>query len=120
MKTILVVEDDEIIAKAMNIRLRKMGYNVVVASDAVYAMDRAIKYSPDVAVLDINLPGGSGFVVAERMMSTAETAEIPVVFVTASKREDFRLEASNLGINEFLEKPFQPSELIEAIERVTH
>ena len=120
MKKVLVVEDDGIIAKAMNIRLRNMGYDVAVANDAVYAMDRAVKYQPDVAILDINLPGGSGLMVAERMMNTAETAAIPIIFVTASKRAEFRHKALELGIGEFLEKPLQSSELIDAIERVCH
>jgi DNA-binding response OmpR family regulator len=119
MKTILLVEDDARIVKAMHLRLTAQGYNVVTAADAVYAMDRAVKFVPDVAILDINLPGGSGLMVAERMRATPDTAHIPVVFVTASQRESFRQRAGELGAA-FVQKPFSSTDLLEAIESRLH
>lgn len=117
MKTILLVEDDSRIQMAMGIRLKSMGYDVVSAVDAVYAMDQAVKSRPDVVLLDINLPGGDGFLVAERLRKRAETADTPIIFITASKREEFRVRAAMIGASGFLEKPFDAAQLSDAIER---
>jgi two-component system KDP operon response regulator KdpE len=67
MKKVLIVEDDKRIIAALNIRLRARGYDVCAAYDATLAMTQAIANLPDVALLDISLPGGDGFVVAERL-----------------------------------------------------
>lgn len=117
MKTILLVEDDSRIQMAMGIRLKSMGYEVVSAVDAVYAMDQAVKSRPDVVLLDINLPGGDGFLVAERLRKRLETADIPIIFITASKREEFRVRAAMIGASGFLEKPFDAVQLSDAIQR---
>ena len=117
MKTILLVEDDSRIQTAMGIRLKSMGYSVVSAVDAVYAMDQAVKARPDVVLLDINLPGGDGFLVAERLRKRNETVDTPIIFITASKREEFRVRAAMIGASGFLEKPFSATQLSEAIEK---
>ena len=86
MKTVLIVEDDKGISLAMGIRLKAMGYQVESASDAVTAISQARKIDPDVILLDIGLPGGDGFVVAERLQQLNQTAVTPIVFITASRR----------------------------------
>lgn len=120
MKTIPLVEDDVAIAKAMTLRLSAQGYKVVSASDAVYAMDRAVKHVPDVAILDINLPGGSGLTVAERIRSTPDTAHILVIFVTASQGQHFHDCANELGAAAFSQKPFSSTDLIDAVDAIYH
>ncbi len=67
MKKILLIEDDQRVAHAIGIALKAMGYEVATASDAVLATQQARKANADVIILDINLPGGDGFVVAERL-----------------------------------------------------
>ena len=62
---ILVVEDDKKIALALAVRLRAAGYDVIAAPDAVLAMSMALKHRPDLLVLDLLIPGGNGFQVAE-------------------------------------------------------
>ena len=116
MKTVLIVEDHQRIALALGIRLKSMGYTVVSASDAVTAVGQARKASPDVVVLDIGLPGGDGFVVAERLAQLTETATTPLIFITASKQSGLRERAFELGATSFLEKPFKATELADAIE----
>ncbi len=116
MKTVLLVEDDKKITLALGVRLKAMGYSVVSAADAVTAVAQARKHSPDVVLLDINLPGGDGFVVAERLQRLIQTASTPIIFLTASKQPGLRERAEKIGASAFLEKPFGATELADAIE----
>ena len=117
MKTILLVEDDAKITLALGIRLRHTGYEVVTAPDAVHAMAQALKHAPDVVVLDINLPGGDGFLVAERLRTQSVTATTPLIFITASKLPGLVERAKQLGAVAFIEKPFSAAQLTEALNR---
>lgn len=116
MKTVLMVEDDPKIALAFGVRLKSMGYTVHTASDAISAVMQVRKAKPDVAVLDISLPGGDGFLVAERMNRMIDTAATPIIFITASQRPDLRERAMRAGAVAFLQKPFQATTLADAIE----
>ena len=116
MKTVVLVEDDANIALAFGVRLKAMGYTVYTARDAASAVSQVRKHQPDVVVLDISLPGGDGFLVADRLRRMDGSASTPVIFITASKRPDLRERAMQLGAVGFLEKPFEATSLADAIE----
>jgi CheY-like chemotaxis protein len=116
MSTILVVEDDSKISLAMSMRLKSVGYNVVTAQDVPSALMVARKEEPDLALLDISIPGGDGFVVAERLRDKILVKHVPIVFITASKQDGLREKAKKLGAAAFLEKPFKASQLLQAID----
>ena len=120
MKTVLLVEDDKKITLALGMRLKAMGYQVISAADAVSAVAQARKCEPDVVLLDINLPGGDGFVVAERLQSLLQTSATPLVFITASKESGLKERALKLGAAAFLEKPFDATQLADAIEMAVY
>ena len=113
MKKILVAEDDQAIAKALSLRLKSAGYEVTVASDAIAAITIAREIQPDLALLDISLPAGNGFTIAERIQELVVTAT-PIVFLSASKEKGLRDEAYRLGAA-FFEKPYDADELLGAI-----
>jgi len=113
---VLLVEDDKKLSLAMSMRLKSSGYSVESAPDAISAMSNAIKFSPDVVIIDINLPGGDGFTVAERLKGSAQTSSIPFIFMTASKKPGLRQKAMDGGAIGFLEKPFYPASLVELID----
>ncbi len=115
MKKILVIEDDKNIARAIRARLMANGYDVTHAPDAVFAMNSAIKDVPDIVLLDINLPGGDGFLIAERLRENTATSKASLIFMTASKKQTMRDDARNAGAVAFLEKPFSATQLIDAI-----
>ncbi len=119
VKKVLIVEDDTAIADAIGYRLRAVGYEVTTAADAVYAIQHAVEETPDVAVLDINLPGGNGLLVAERLMQSDQTDGIPVIFITASKKPKHKERAGELNAVAFLEKPFSSVEMMDAIDKAT-
>ena len=81
-RKILVVDDEKDIAMALKIRLRDSGYDVLVAFDSVQAYVTAQKEQPDLIILDIFIPGGGGFVVAERLKKSLTTQHIPIIFLT--------------------------------------
>lgn len=116
MKKVLMVEDDPKISLAFGVRLKAMGYEVVTAQDAISAVAQVRRHRPDVVLLDISLPGGDGFTVAERINSLIDSAATPIVFVTASKQPGLRERAKQLGAVGFLNKPFDATSLANAIE----
>jgi DNA-binding response OmpR family regulator len=114
-KKILVVEDDRKIARALALRLREAGQDVLLAYDAISALDSAIKNQPDLVLLDIGLPAGSGLVVAERIQIMLPKLT-PIIFLTASRQPGLREKVMALGAAGFMEKPFEADELIAAIQ----
>jgi CheY-like chemotaxis protein len=116
MKTVLLVDDDNVFLLAAGVRLKSMGYTVCTAKDAVNAISAVRMNNPDVIVLDVSLPAGDGFVVAERLQNLISTTATPIIFVTASDTLGLRERAMKLGAAAFLKKPFGATTLTDAIE----
>jgi DNA-binding response OmpR family regulator len=115
MKKILIVEDDQNIAKALAIRLKSQAYGVMVAPDALSGVETALKTEPDLILLDISMPAGDGFMVAERIQNLMPT-ETPMIFLTASRKPGLREKAEELGAAAFFQKPFNAEDLLGAIQ----
>jgi CheY-like chemotaxis protein len=116
MKSVLLVDDDNTVLMSVGVRLKHMGYTVYTAKDAVNAVSAVRKNSPDVVVLDITLPAGDGFLVADRMQNLVESAATPIIFITASENPALRERATRAGGVAFLRKPFDATALADAIE----
>ncbi len=112
--TVLIIEDDENISKALEVRLNARGYQTTTAFDAVMGMQKALHTAPDVILLDITMPGGNGLTLAERFKSSAKTQDVPIIFLTASKQPELREKAKGLG-NAFFEKPYDFDYLLAAV-----
>ena len=118
MNTLLIVEDDADIRRSLSIRLGAGGYRVVGASNPASAMSTAEREHPDLIVLDVLLPGGDGFAVAARMRAFPTLETTPLIFLTASRRPEYRRRAEELGAVGFFEKPYEAAELIDRIDEV--
>lgn len=105
------------VAKALAIRVKLAGYTVTMAHDAATAVIMAKKIQPDLILLDINLPAGNGFVVAERIMMQLPHI-VPIIFITASKNPEFLQRAKDIGAVGYFEKPYEPEELLTAIQEI--
>ena len=116
MKSVLLVDDDNAVLMAIGVRLKQMGYTVYTAKDAVNAVSAVRQNNPDVVVLDISLPAGDGFLVAERLQNLVASAATPVIFITASEIPMLRQKAAKYGAAAFLLKPFDATTLADAIE----
>jgi CheY-like chemotaxis protein len=116
MKTVLLVDDDNVLLLTIGVRLKSMGYTVYAAKDAVTAISAVRKNNPDVIVLDVTIPAGDGFMVAERLQKLISTAATPIIFITASENPELRERAIKTGAVAFLKKPFDATTLADAIE----
>ena len=114
-RKILVVDDERDIALALKIRLKDNGYNVVIASDSVQAYTTAQKEKPDLIILDVFIPGGGGFIVAERLKKSSATQHIPIIFLTGISGEEER--AFRAGAFSYLMKPYNPPFLLDEVKR---
>lgn len=118
MKQVLVVEDDRKIAKALEVRLRSMGYKPLLAYDAIMGIRSAVKNQPDLVIMDIAMPGGNGLSVAESMQDVAATSSTPIIFITASKKISHRERALELGAAGFFEKPYDSERLLSKVAQL--
>lgn len=103
---ILIIEDDRKISKALTIRLKAAGCNVRTAEDALMGYQVAVKEQPDLILLDIGLPAGGGFSVAERLQTADNIPLIPIIFITASKDPDLWDKIASFEPLAFFEKPY--------------
>ena len=124
MKTILVVDDDPNILTALSIRLKTAGYDVVTAADGHQALKLARQTWPDLMLIDIGLPLmdiwmplGIGFSIVRRLQRMG-MGEIPIIFITAGKQAGLREMAKDLHAVGFFEKPYEPEELLKAVNDV--
>jgi len=116
MKTILIIEDDARTTLALAVRLKSQGYSTWTASDGIKGMQIAMRARPDLIILDIGLPGGSGLELAETLRRKPQTGRIPIIFLTGSKDPDLRQKVMDLGAAGLLEKPYEPEELLLMIQ----
>jgi DNA-binding response OmpR family regulator len=115
-KKIMLVEDDKDTVRAMAVRLKSQGYNLVVATDAISAISMARRENPDLIVLDLGLPGGDGFVVMERLKSNFALMLVPIIVVSARDPLMNEERALAAGAEAFLQKPVDNTEFLKAIE----
>jgi DNA-binding response OmpR family regulator len=116
-KKILIVDDERDIVKGLMIRLQGAGYDVVTAFDGAQCVFMAHKEKPDLIILDIRMPAGNGFSVAQRLKRSIHTFTIPVIFLTGSPEKNAEDKAMALGARFYIKKPYDPEELLDAIKR---
>ena len=110
---LLIVDDDRLVLAMLSKGLKNAGYLVAEASSGEQALAIRDSFQPDLAVLDISMPGMSGLTLATRL---AETEPIPFIFLTAYADEETVREATRCGAIGYLVKPVDTAQLIPAIE----
>jgi len=116
-KKILIVDDERDIVKALTIRLRGAGYDVVPAFDGAQGVFMAHKEKPDLVILDVRMPAGNGFSVAQKLKHSLQTSAIPVIFLTGSPEKNAEERAMATGARFYIKKPYDSEELLDAIKR---
>ena len=116
-KKILIVDDERDIVNALTIRLGANGYDVVSAYDGAQGVFLAHKEKPDLILLDIRMPSGDGFSVAEKLKQVSRTSRIPILFLTGSPEREAEEKALALGARFYIKKPYDPEELLDAVKR---
>lgn len=115
--TVLLADDDKVQTMMLSSQLRAKGYSVAAAYDATYTFMVAMKSPPDVVLLDIHMPGGTGRAVLERLKSSSRTMQIPVVVLSGIHDPNVVREVLALGAVEYLHKPVDVDVLDAALRR---
>jgi two-component system phosphate regulon response regulator PhoB len=115
---ILIVEDDNDILKLLAYNIQSAGFEALTAQDGHDALVQARRHGPQLVVLDLMLPGIDGFEVCKELKRNADTANIPVVMLTARGEEVDRIVGLELGADDYVVKPFSPRELILRIRAI--
>jgi two-component system phosphate regulon response regulator PhoB len=108
---ILVVDDEPDITALVAYHLAKAGYRVSTAANGPDALKAAREERPDIVVLDVMLPGVSGYDVLAELRRREETRDVGVILLTARREEPDRIRGLSLGADDYLTKPFSPAEL---------
>ena len=116
-RTFALVVDDSITVRRVTQRLlERHGMRVMTAKDGVDALSILQDHLPDVILLDIEMPRMDGYELASQVRADARLAEIPIVMITSRVGEKHRARAIELGVNDYLGKPYQENQLLDAIE----
>lgn len=113
---ILIADDSADARLLLSLRLKAHGYETVYAADALETIMMAHQARPDVILLDLGLPGSSGFLVLERLKATLALASIPVVIVSAEEPKVAQSRALAAGAVAFLQKPVAQQTLVRTVE----
>ncbi len=117
-RKVLLVEDEPNIVEAMGFILSRDGWSVASHANGETAMDEIRRVGPDVLVLDVMLPGRSGYEILRDLRADASLAGLPVLMLTARGQEKDRALAEELGVTRFMTKPFANDELRAAVNRI--
>jgi DNA-binding response OmpR family regulator len=115
MPNIIIVDDDPDIQWVLAQQLTQAGYGVQCAADGAEALARMRRQPPDLVLLDVHLPGASGYDIHRRMRRMPRCADMPVLFLTIADNVRNRVRALDAGADDFLGKPFDPEELLVRI-----
>ena len=114
---VLVVDDDAVIVRLLEVNFRLSGFEVETATRGEEALRKATELRPDVIVMDVMMPGLDGWAVTERLREEPGTAETPIVLLSARVRDDDRSRGYALGVVDYVNKPFDPTDLVEVVRR---
>ncbi|KPQ24929.1 MAG: Response regulators consisting of a CheY-like receiver domain and a winged-helix DNA-binding domain [Halomonas sp. HL-48] len=115
MAKVLVVDDEPNILISLEFLMQQAGFDVITAEDGEQALAHVQQAPPDLILLDISLPGISGFDVLEQLRQQTATAALPIIMLTAHGREVEREKGMALGADDYITKPFSTQALVEKV-----
>lgn len=114
-KKVLVIEDEPNIIEAISFILSRDGWEVKTHSNGHDAMDAVRARKPDVVILDVMLPGKSGFDILQEIRADTDLSELPVLMLTARGQVKDKEMAQRVGASQYITKPFSNAEVLEAV-----
>jgi len=115
---VLIVEDESDLVTLLRYNLEKEGFEVAATGDGEEALLLVKERAPDIILLDWMVPIVSGIEVCRRLRRNSDTRDIPIIMLTARGEEDDRVRGLNAGADDYITKPFSPSELIARLHAV--
>ncbi|WP_289043453.1 response regulator [uncultured Aliiroseovarius sp.] len=117
-RQVLIIEDEPNIVEAISFILSRDGWAVATHTDGKTAVDAVLNAVPDVLVLDVMLPGRSGYDILQELRGHDLTRRLPVLMLTARGQRTDREQAARLGVNCFMTKPFSNADVIRSLNEL--
>ena len=111
----LIIDDDEDLAELMAKMLRDAGFQTKIAYDGKSGLAQALEWKPDLAIVDLLLPGINGFLVVERLRKDKELAGIRIIVASSKPYDNDKINAKSAGADDYLVKPFKRRDLIDKV-----
>jgi DNA-binding response OmpR family regulator len=115
--TILIVDDDEVLAEVLSRRLEQQGFETLTADSGQSGLAKARRQRPDLVVLDLRLPDSDGFCICEELADSSDTCTIPVIILSGLEQPDILRRCRAVGCQYFLRKPYDPNVLLLLIRQ---
>ena len=115
---ILIAEDEMIMLKIIELRLKKDGHQVITTSNGKEALEQIKLHDPDMIIADIMMPFTSGLEIVSVVKHDKERRNAPIIILSAMGQENVVLEAFKLGADDYITKPFSPNELSMRVRRL--
>jgi len=113
---VLIAEDEETIVESLSFLMEKEGYDVSVATDGQTAIKMIARDIPNMVLLDVMMPGCDGFEVVRAVRADPKTKPIPIMMLTAKTREVDRRKGLELGVDDFVTKPFSTRDVVSRVK----
>jgi len=115
MPTVMIVDDSITVRKVTERLLKRYDYNIITAKDGVDALTVMLEQTPDIMLLDVEMPRMDGYELATTMRNDERLKTIPIIMITSRTGDKHRQRAFDIGVNQYMGKPYQEQELIENI-----
>jgi DNA-binding response OmpR family regulator len=115
---ILVIEDDEIVARTIERSLRGDDYKISIANSGVEGLKIARRRPPDLVIMDIIMPGMNGYTVCQEIRSDPIVSDVPILILTAKIKDEDKIAGFSAGADDYLTKPFNVDELVMRVEAI--
>ncbi len=118
--TVLVVEDDPVILRLLEVNFELEGFGVLLAHDGVEGVELARADKPDIIVSDIMMPRMSGIELVEALKADEATASIPIILLSAKAQTSDLKSGMDAGADDYVTKPFEPLDLVDRVNALLH
>ena len=115
---ILIADDEMIMLKIIELRLKKDGHEVIVTTNGKEALEKIAQEDPDMIIADIMMPFTSGLEIVSVVKQNRQGRNVPIIILSSMGQENVVLEAFNLGADDYITKPFSPNELSMRVKRL--
>ncbi len=116
--TILIADDDRVLTGLLTARLKKDGFKVIVAFDAMQAIMAALRSPPAAVLLDVNMPGGTGLQVLRQLRNSIKTSQVPIIVISSSLEPETEKKVRELGADDYVPKPPDYEQLLAKIKQL--